>query len=76
MVVFGGVEPSDTLDAKSNTPTTGFVTALRISEFPLKRLSHINPSDVPDKSFAYAFEETKSTFRFGTFNWFQLHSMI
>jgi hypothetical protein len=64
--------PSETLDARSKTPTTGLVTAL--TDIPNSGTAEANGlHNVPYKPFAHTFEKAKRTFRLGSLDWLHLY---
>src|SRR6266576_294823 len=63
--------PSDTFEARSKTPTTGFVTALGLCQETSQTRIMLGHS--PNQSFSNTLEETYSSFRFCAFDWFHLN---
>lgn len=62
--------PSETLEARSKTPTTGFVTALLVNG--MRAILEGSRMNTPNEALADTFEETKRSFGLGTFDWLHL----
>ena len=64
--------PSPTLDARSNTPMTGFVTALFRGQH--KSIPTNIPRHSPNQALPYTLEEASGAFRFSALN--RLHLRV